>query len=170
MTDLPPNASPKIRDSAESDRPGLVALTNELQDYLKAIDPLQRLLRAPDYGERYAAMCLEGVQENDGTLLVAEVEGAIVGYIAGVIDRESADVGLSYVETKAGRITEFVVTEEARASGVGARLVEALEAFFREKACDLARVEVFAPNDLALRFYEGRGYHIRIHEMTRLLS
>ena len=159
----------EIREYAEADRPALVSLTEELQDYLKAIDPLHRLIRTAEYGEWYTTACLKKVSENCGKLLVAVEGGEVVGYIAGIVDCESSDMGLGYVSTRAGRITELVVTKAARESGIGAELMEALETFFKKEACHLIRVEVFAPNKVAMSFYEGRGFGLRTHEMIKLL-
>ena len=56
----------EIRQYVESDRAAVVALTEELQDYLKAIDPLYRLIRTDEYGEWYTTECLNKVDENHG--------------------------------------------------------------------------------------------------------
>lgn len=158
-----------IRRYTEGDRAALVRLTEELQDFLIAIDPLGRLLRKPEYGEHYTDHVLSEALQNSGRVLLAVVDSEVVGYIAGKIDEESVDAGIGYIPTKAGRITELVVKPSIRSRGVGARLMDALRVYFENSSCNLIRVEVFAPNARAVKFYERMGYEIRTVDMVRVI-
>ena len=158
-----------IRQYTESDWGALVSLTEELQDFLVGIDPLRRLLRKPEYGERYTTHVLSDAAQNCGKVLLAILDGEVVGYIAGIIDLESLDAGMGYVPTKAGRITELVVKPAMRSGGLGAQLIAAIEMFFLDSRCNIIRVEVFAPNARAVKFYERMGYGIRSLDMVRVL-
>lgn len=159
-----------VREYVSADRVAVVALTEELQDYLKGIDPLKRLVRVPEYGEWYTARMLQEVAQQSGRIYVAAEGQTLVGYITGVIDTESPDMGKGYVPTKAGRITELVVAPSKRSSGIGQQLMAMLETFFRDAACDVIRVEVFAPNDGAKRFYERLGYGTRTHDLVKVVD
>ena len=160
----------EIREYIDTDENDLIALTEELQDYLIDLDPLKRLIRHPDYGAWYTARCLEQVRQKSGKIFIGRIAGKTVAYIAGIIDEESPDIGMGYVQTKAGRITELVVTGSARSSGIGAQLMAKLEAFFLQSGCNIIRVEVFAPNHGAIRFYDKLGYSPRTHDFIKTLT
>jgi ribosomal protein S18 acetylase RimI-like enzyme len=69
-----------------------------------------------------------------------------------------------------GRLTALVVDESARGQGIGRRLVNAAEAFFRERGCVL--VEVTCNNTLtdAHAFYARLGYTATSLRFGRPLS
>lgn len=159
-----------VREYVDADRAAVVVLTEALQDYLEGIDPLNRLIRVAEYGEWYTSRMLHEVARQSGRIYVAAEGATLVGYIAGVVDIESPDMGKGYVTTKAGRISELVVAPNKRSSGIGQQLMAMLEQFFREAACDVIRVEVFAPNGGAKRFYERLGYGVRTYDLVKLVD
>lgn len=79
---------------------------------------------------------LEGYQ-----LLIFEVDSAIVGYVD------------SQVRRGVGHILGIYVRQNYRAKGIGKRLMERVLNSFRKKGCHKARLEVFAHNHRAIKFY-----------------
>ncbi len=61
-------------------------------------------------------------------------------------------------QSKSGRILELFVEPSSRSRGVGAVLMREIEEYFMSLGCDTVKVEVFAPNAGALRFYRRLGY------------
>lgn len=55
-------------------------------------------------------------------------------------------------------VVDFVVLPEARGSGAGRLLLEAVEADAAERGVDALDLMVAAPNERARRFYEGHGF------------
>lgn len=80
------------------------------------------------------------------TTFVAEVDGEVVGYAAGVPTDEAYDLGSIYVYP------------ERQGEGIGSRLVDEIEAQAREEDYDTLRLVVMADNDHAREFYEARGF------------
>lgn len=88
---------------------------------------------------------LDGM-DNSTIFLVAEDEGEIVGYIG------------MYVMPPEGEITNVAVAKEARGSGTGAALVEAMQQRAAEHGVERIVLEVRVSNDPAIHVYEKRGF------------
>lgn len=118
---------------------------------------------AREYGldtsfEPYVAKPLaEFVLAGAGRLWVAELENRVVGSIAVV------DAG--YGE---GQLRWFLLTPEARGTGLGRRLLETALAYCRERG--MARVFLWSFSDLAaaLRLYERAGFKVTETRVTNL--
>ena len=84
-----------------------------------------------------------------GFTLVAELEGRILGFV--VVDRDRQ--GQAHV------ITIDVLTE-ARRSGLGSRLMTAVEERLRALGCSVVFLETAVDNAAALAFYKRHGYNV----------
>jgi len=158
-----------IRKYKPSDKPSIVRLMEKFGDYLVTIDQMKRTRRMPDYSEYFTNKMLEDVNKHTGIIYIAENEGRIVGFIAGMIPRQSQEESLETVPSKAGRITELFIDEQFRGQGIGKRLIEKMEEYFRQNGCDVSRVEVFEPNVKAHNFYQKLGYQDRSIDMLKNL-
>lgn len=67
------------------------------------------------------------------------------------------------------RIDSIVVTSAERGSGVGRKLVAAVEAWGREHGAKDLRLSVYTFNESAIAAYERMGLSIRAHTMGKLL-
>jgi len=159
----------KVRKYRSSDRPSIVQCMERFGDYLITVDHMKRQRRMPGYGEWFTSKMLEDVDKNNGLIYVVEKEARIVAFIAGTILGQSKQDLLECVPTKDGRIIELFVNEELRGQGIGTRLMEMMEEYFRENGCDVSRVEVFEPNVKAHNFYRKLGYRDRIIDMIKML-
>lgn len=156
-----------IRDYQDSDRPALEKLFDDFQDYLAALDPLDRLRRLPGYGEKYTEKILDGVKKNQGHIFVAEDEGKVVGFITGIIKKQDDEGLLDTIPTLAGEIYELYVSSDYRGENIGTQLMNKLEEYFKRKKCTLLEVGVFAPNVRTLGFYKNKGYQERMHYLIK---
>ena len=84
-------------------------------------------------------------------VFVAESEGALVGWIEGA-EQELLVVG------RTAEICGLVVTEGRRTSGIGRRLIEALEDWARRRELDHVSVRSNAARIESHPFYEKVGY------------
>jgi GNAT superfamily N-acetyltransferase len=160
-----------FKEYDETDRADLVRCMEELQDFVAATDPHKRLRRLKEYGERYTDRLLKHIEEHNGLILFACDRGRIVGCIAGIIEKQSEDSLLEVVPTKSGGwMVELFVEESHRSSGLGRKLMQAMEDYFRQKGCSIVQVEAFAPNKLAHEFYVGLDYQDRSMFMLKLLE
>src|SRR5262249_41914837 len=69
-----------------------------------------------------------------------------------------------------GRISTLGVFATYRGRGIGARLVEAAEAIFREWGCGRIEVSSGAQREAAHRFYQREGYSEQPKRFIKLLS
>lgn len=63
---------------------------------------------------------------------------------------------LNHVKT--GELNDMCVAPEARRSGAGRKLVEALKAWMKGRGTDRVYVSVFTKNSRALAFYKAMGF------------
>ncbi len=78
--------------------------------------------------------------------LLAELGGRIIGSVLGGFDG------------RRGMMYHLAVAREHRQQGVGEKLVNALEQRLREKGCIRYYLLVTRDNEMAIRFYERRGW------------
>lgn len=139
----------------------------ELEEYILTIDEdnLDRL--HPDYREKMAIIDLEEIKDNDGICFLAIEDNKVIGLIMGTIPPYDEYDYLDYKCPKRGEITELIVTQKVRSNGAGQLLMEAMEQYFKNKGCEYILVDVFAYNDNAIKFYDKKGYHNRMHTAVK---
>jgi ribosomal protein S18 acetylase RimI-like enzyme len=158
-----------IRDYQPADRPALVRLLEQLQDFQAALDETRHMRRLPEYGELYAAETLAQVARQHGTIYLAEENGEVLGCIVGYIREATPGMRAAIDWTRAGYIDDLVVREDSRSKGVGALLIKQLEDYFRQHQCQVVGVDALSANSGAVNFYARRGYRQRLTFMQRPL-
>jgi ribosomal-protein-alanine N-acetyltransferase len=88
--------------------------------------------------------------QRNAIVLVAEAAGAIVGFVI-VELRLRSRAPSAYVVT-------LDVDPAHRREGVASRLIEEVDRLVSEAGVQHVSLHVYAGNDAAIRFYEGRGY------------
>ena len=68
---------------------------------------------------------------------------------------------LDYKCPKRGEITEFIVTNKVRSQGIGQKLINKMEEYFKVIGCEYIIVDVFAYNEIAKNFYSKNEYYPR---------
>ena len=101
-------------------------------------------------GEEYFKLKIES---SDSLTLVAEVEGIIVGYLAGSIIAPEDYRTL----TKMAEAENMFVEESFRGQGVGTKLSEQFEDWCRGKGAQRIRHVASAANSEAIKFYKAHG-------------
>lgn len=90
-----------------------------------------------------------------GVCLVAEVDGVVMGYVAGALKKPHAAHTSTYAE-----LENICVTASAHDHGLGAKLVEAFYAWCKEQGAARVLVTAFAPNMRAITFYKQQGFSL----------
>lgn len=145
----------------------IVKLFEDFQDYLTDLDSLKRLTRKPGYGEHTTEQTLKEVAENEGVFYLALDQEKVVGFIVGVIERMSEEDLLGAKLALKGRVTELYINQDYRGKGLGTRLMDEVEKYFKEKGCNFIWVEVFAPNIGARALYERLGFMERDLDLVK---
>jgi GNAT superfamily N-acetyltransferase len=129
---------PRIRSAAAADAPTIAALLGELG--------------YPADARSVAARLAPLLPRGDMAILVAELEGAVVGlgsvFLLPVLHENGARA----------MITALVVSESTRRRGVGRLLVRSLQAFARENGCTRIIVTTANHRADAHQFYEDIGF------------
>ncbi|MBN9063547.1 MAG: hypothetical protein BGP06_03390 [Rhizobiales bacterium 65-9] len=156
----------RIRLAQPEDRDAIIDLIWQLNRF-----------EAPISGDRptdreTARRCLrdnEGAARNTmGLSIVAERDGAVVGYLCLAIE----SIG-SFVREDVRRVAyvrELIVDERARGGGVGRMLMEEAEAFARSRRIKRLMLGVLAGNGKGRSFYESFGMEAYAIEMVKPLD
>lgn len=158
-----------IRDYKTEDTEAIAAAQYRFQGYLTEIDDLKLLRCNPGYGEVYTEDLLKKVSERSGKIFVAEDGDKIIGFVAGIIDKQTELDKLGHKVMKYGDILDLFVEEEFRGTGIGRELMAQMENYFRSQNCEAIMIGVFGPNDKAHKFYEQLGYTDRDYRVQKIL-
>jgi GNAT superfamily N-acetyltransferase len=122
-----------------------------------------RFFLPPNIERGYRNYFASQLSAKQTTILVAELEGRVVGYVfASLVERDWSDL-----RDACGKVHDLYVCESARGRGAGRALLE--EAVRRLEAAGVPRVVlmVAAKNTEAHQFFETAGFRDTMIEMTR---
>jgi XTP/dITP diphosphohydrolase len=146
-------AKPCVRRAGPDDFEILKSLLREGDAYHRGfgVDGVRQ--DAVDYAaEDYARV----LADPSGAIFIVELAGKAVGFLRAT--RRSFAQNRLHTERKIVEIDEIVVAEDARGEGFGSALLEAAKAWAKEQPCNFIELNVWAQNEAAIRFYEGRGF------------
>lgn len=156
-----------IRKNIGIDKDSITKCLFNLGNYLMQIDSLNRIHEMPNEAIPYTEEMFQRVSSNEGIIYVAEADGKVVGFIAGIIEEYEDGDSSGYGPNREGRIIELYVDEKFRGKKIGKLLIIKLEDYFKEKKCDLSRVDVFKTNKNAYEFYCKLSYDERNVELVK---
>ena len=142
----------------------------ELQQFIVLIDKFHLNKITKEYKELYFEDMLQKVYTQNGAVLVAENQNEIVGFVAGGIVQYDEVDKTCYACPLKGEVFELVVSEKHRRLGVGQKLIEEMECYFKSKGCECVELDVFAYNETALSFYNKNGYETRMVKVFKNLN
>jgi len=127
-----------------------------------AFDPDRFLEPAGGDEHGYAEFLQSQLANTNAVVLVAEKDGAVVGYAYAAIEP------LSWKELRGecGFIHDLLVTEEARGSGVGDALLNASIDWLRERGMPRVMLWTAPHNHAAQRLFGRLGFRATMVEMT----
>jgi len=153
----------KIIDYSDKYLEDVRDLLVELEEYIVSIDKDELDTLHIDYREKMAIFDLEKVKKNNGKCFLAIENDKAIGLIMGIITKYEDHDYLDYKCPKKGEITELIISQHARSKGIGSKLMDKMENYFKIKNCEWIQVDVFAYNTNAINFYNKHGYHTRMH-------
>jgi GNAT superfamily N-acetyltransferase len=105
--------------------------------------------------------------------LVAEIDGEVVGYLGARLD-DPLKSARYQTDPTLGELRLFInalVTARAHwRRGAGSALVEAAEAWGRERGATLAVMDTYAESPVSVPFWQGRGYRTHALIMRKRLG
>lgn len=142
-------------------------LLTELEEYIVSIDRDNLDQVHPDYHEKMALLDLDEIKSNNGKCFLAIENNKTVGLIMGCIFPYDENDYLDYKCPKRGEITELIVTNKTRSKGIGQKLINRMEEYFKSLNCEYVIVDVFAYNDIGKNFYNKNNFHTRMETMIK---
>lgn len=139
----------------------------ELEEYIVNIDEDNLDTIHPEYRDKLAILDLEEVSKYQGKCYLAIEDNKAIGLIMGCIFPYSEYDYLDYKCPKRGEITELIISKNSRSAGVGQKLMNKMEQYFKKEGCEYIHIDVFAYNKNAINFYNKQGYHNRMHNMIK---
>ena len=88
--------------------------------------------------------------------------GEVMGYVFASIEPQS----WKELRDEAGFVHDLMIADEAREAGVGKQLLDAAIEWLREQGMPRVVLWTAAPNDIARRLFERRGFRPTMIEMT----
>jgi len=154
----------------ETDFNDLALCMERLQDFIVGIDSLKRLHKPPTFGKKYTTNLVKDVTKQNGLIILAYDGKKIIGCIAGFIEKQTKRDLIECIPTTVGRIPELFVSEQYRGNDIGKKLMQRMEAYFKKNNCDVIRINVFAYNKNAQKFYQKLDYSDRVVNMIKVIK
>jgi GNAT superfamily N-acetyltransferase len=140
-----------IRPYREDDRKRLKQLTVDSFANVsidKNIEERYGLLNDTDWKHRKAGHIDDDIASNPEGVLVAVIDGEIVGYITVVLNHE----------TGLGRIPNMAVDESLRGRGIGTTLIDAADDYMKASGMTHGKIETLDQNPIGQHLYPKKGY------------
>lgn len=154
-----------IRPFRETDRDAIKDITiasfNEHSSIDRNIERLFGESGGKDWAWRKRRSLDEDMDAQPDGILVAEEDGAVIGYITMRLDRD----------TLIGWIPNLAVSPSAQKGGIGRQLIDAALEHMRAAGMTLAKIETLDSNEVGKRFYPSMGFEIvakQVHFAMRL--
>lgn len=152
--------------SAKTDVPQLRECLVELQNFERNIDP--RMPSGESIVNDYIPDMLQRCRDCLGTVLVADVDGQIAGYVTVLARVSSDEIGAG--DHEFGLVTDIVVLEQYRKTGLGRELLESAEAYARANGVKWLRIGALDSNQRARAMYESMGFSGLYVELEKNLT
>jgi ribosomal protein S18 acetylase RimI-like enzyme len=163
-----PRSTPgvRVRVATAADLPAIGRLGTLLVEVHHAFDEKRFLPASPRTAAGYASFLGAQLDEPDATILVAESDGAVIGYAYAAV------AGYDWISLRgpAGILHDVLVDPAHRGHGVGRQLVEAALAHLGARGVPRVVLSTAELNVDAQRLFTELGFRRTMIEMTRELE
>jgi len=143
----------KIRKARSEEISQIVELWRGLVLHEKKIDPTY--FDVTKHAEnKFLQFVRKKIKDGNSRLLVAIIDGKIVGYILGWVKERPPVFKLK----KVGYISDCFVMEKFRGEGIGEKLTQRMLAWFKIKKLNYAELVVTSRNKLGLTVWKNLGF------------
>ena len=153
----------KIRTYREEDRQRLHEITagsfREASIHGKIEERYGRL-RGTTWAERKLKDIDQDIADDPEGVLVAEIDGEVVGYITTTLDEESG----------MGRIPNLAVDASCQGRGIGKALINAALDRFEQAGMDYAKIETLATNEVGGALYPKAGFQELVRQIHYVMK
>jgi ribosomal protein S18 acetylase RimI-like enzyme len=154
--------SPVIRSATPADLKSASALGAQLVRLHHATNP-SRFFLPEQVEDGYAWWLKKEIERPEAVVLVAELDGSIVGYAYGTIEERDWTI----LVDRHGAIHDLCVAESARRHGVGRALILAMIERLERLGAPRILLNAMVQNEGAQRLFASVGFRPTMVEMTR---
>ena len=133
----------------------------ELQNYLVDIDDWHTQVMLPEYREKSFKLDIKKVSTQYGKIYLSVEGNRVIGLIMGIVEEKDEIDRLTNDCAKTGSVIELIVKNNIRGNGIGKKLLQKMEEYFKSINCIRINVEVFGPNKKGMNFYQKNDYVVR---------
>ena len=155
-----------IRRATQADLPRIGTLGALLVHTHHEFDPKRFLAPTPETPQGYSWWLGKQLAEERVVVLVAELDGRVVGYTYAGIE----DTDYMALRGPAGAFYDIVVDPAHRGRGIGRALVDATLAALKARGAPRVVLSTAEQNAAAQRLFAGAGFRRTMIEMTRELD
>ncbi len=152
-----------VRVATANDLPAVGRLGAELVAQHHAFDPARFIAPMAGAAEGYARFIGTQLSEPAAVVLVAERDGAVVGYAYATLE----PMDWMSLRGPAGVLHDIIVSEAARGGGAGRALLDAVLAELARRGAPRTVLSTAARNAAAQRFFARHGFRPTMVELTR---
>lgn len=152
-----------IRRARPEDSEALGRLGALLVRVHHGFDPERFIAPGAGTAQGYGRFLVSQIERKDAVVLVAEAEGAVIGYVYG----EAEGPDWMALRGPAGVIHDIVVGPDSRRSGVGRALIEAAIAALAGLGAPRFVLSTATQNAAAQQLFASAGFRPTMIEMTR---
>jgi ribosomal protein S18 acetylase RimI-like enzyme len=157
---------PTIRPAIPADLPEVGRLGAQLVRAHHEFDQRRFIAATPQTAQGYASFFGTQLDEPKVVILVAELEGKVVGYTyAGVEGRDYMSL-----RGPAGVLYDILVDPDHRGHGIGSMLIDAAVAELGRRGARQVVLSTADRNEAAQRLFARKGFRRTMIEMTRDLG
>ncbi len=156
-----PSGMITIRAATAADQEVLGRFGGALMRQHHAVDP-RRFLQVEHPEAGYGQFLVSQVASAESGVLVAEDDGAVIGYVFATIE------GTNWMELRGpcGIVQDLYVDEAARRRGAGRELMRAAIAWVRAQGRSQVVLKTMSRNESAQRLFGAFGFRSTMLEMT----
>ncbi|MCB1518907.1 MAG: GNAT family N-acetyltransferase [Hyphomicrobiaceae bacterium] len=145
-----------IREAIAADRPGIVSMLESIQRLKRGL--IGYPMRAPEQATpEYVAELYGLIEENDGLILVYEMQDQVAGFIAGFITRDD-DINAEDDFRDHALIADVYVRTNLRGLGIARALFSAFEQRMALAGARHVRIWAKAKNEGAMLAWQRLGF------------
>ena len=137
------------------------------QNWLETVLSLRAEFGDKDSPEPFASFVKERLKDENMLLALVLVDEVPVGY---GLAFDVAEHPFMPEWTRAGYITQFLVSRNYRQHGVGKILMDTINDWFRSRGIQKVLLNVDIENEAGVRFWESQGFEPYVMRMKRIRS
>jgi ribosomal protein S18 acetylase RimI-like enzyme len=153
-----------IRDGRVKDGEKALAVWNEFMDYHKRISVLDNET-VPEARDMWAKYFVKFVRSRLRKVIVAELDGEIIGFLLGEIQKRPP----IFKTSRQAFVDSICVREKNRNQGIGSMMLNAFSKWAQEKKMPFIMLNVVVENDAAIGCYRKHGYKTVILSQRKLI-